>query len=92
MSDKPGEVETERLRAQLLQKDQAIEQLQREFNAQKQATDQFRASSERWQSEHTRVTRELNEIRAQRNFAWGAVGLAALLAGFSGGKRIRIRL
>lgn len=89
MNDKSGGVEAERLRAQILEKDQAIERLQRELNAQKQATEQYRTSSEYWQGEHAQITRKLVESRAQRNIAWGVAGLTALVAGFSG-KRFRL--
>jgi predicted nucleic acid-binding Zn-ribbon protein len=89
MNDKSGGVETERLRAQLLEKGQAIERLQSELSAQKQATEQYRTSSEHWQREHSQITRKLGEIRAQRNIAWSVVGLTALVAGFSG-KRFRL--
>lgn len=89
MNDKSGGVETERQRTQTLEKDQAIERLQRELNVQKQATEQYRTSSEHWQGEHAQITRKLVEIRAQRNIAWSVVGLTALVAGLSG-KRFRL--
>lgn len=89
MNDKSGGVEAKRLRAQHLEKDQAIEGLQRDLNAQKLVTEQYRASSEYWQNEHAQVTRKLLETRSQRNLAWGIAGLTALVVGVSG-KRFRL--
>lgn len=88
MNDKSGGNEAERQRAQLPENDQAIEGLQRDLNAQKLATEKYRASSEHWQNEHAQVTRKLIEMRSQRNLAWGVAGLTALVVGFSG-KRLR---
>jgi hypothetical protein len=88
MNDKSVGVGTEQFRAQMLEKDEAIERLQRDLNVQKQATEQYRNSSERWQNEYAQTARELTKVRAQRNIAWSAVGLTALIAGFSG-KRLR---
>jgi predicted nucleic acid-binding Zn-ribbon protein len=88
MNDKPGGTEVERLRAQILERDQTVERLQRDLNAQRLAIEEHRTASVRWQNAHTQIARELSKARAQRNLAWSAAGVAALIAGFAG-KRLR---